>query len=502
MAQNSAPGVGLPIAIPDNLNPFMQLVKLSASTMARLVREKEISPVELVQAHFDLIDELNPRLNAFVHLRRDDAIAEARALEGNARNDAGELLGVPVSIKCCIDVAGMTCDAGSRVRQDYVAAQDATLVKRLKAAGAIVLGTTNCAEMLMAYDTDNVLHGRTANPWDLERTAGGSSGGEAAAVASGMSALGVGSDGGGSIRVPAHFTGICGLKPTPGRIPATGHFPPSVGPFATMGVVGPMARSVEDIQVAFSAMAGADIGDPMAADYAPKNLDAVSRRDLRIGILDCSDADVSAETKAAVAKAARMLELAGAEVEPFRSQTLEPARKLWEILFVRVAGGMLVAETVMGRESEISPALRKFLAIASAPPHLTAGELLQTQIERDVVRQQFLTEMQKYDALLLPVCSSPAFRHGEGGWDDSYNTNYLRDMRFSQWFNLFGMPAMSVPISRSPEGLPIGVQVVAHPYQEPLLFRIASLLEAESNWSNDALGGEQIVTAPECAAKG
>lgn len=479
----------------------MELVNLTASAMARLVRQKEISAVALVQSHFDLIEELNPRLNAFVHLRRDGATAEARELERNGSADAGELLGVPVSIKCCIDLAGMTCDAGSRVRQDYVAAQDATLVKRLKGAGAIVLGSTNCAEMLMAYDTDNALHGRSANPWDLERTAGGSSGGEAAAVASGMSALGVGSDGGGSVRVPAHFTGIYGLKPTPGRIPATGHFPPSVGPFATLGVVGPMARSVEDLQVAYSVMAGADIGDPMAADYATNNLDADRRRELRVGVLEDFDADVTAETKAAVAKTGRILGLAGAEVEPFRSHNLEPARKLWETLFVRIAGGMLVAQAVAGHESQISPALRKFLATAIAPPHVTADELLQTQIERDVVRQQFLVEMQNYDALLSPVCSGPAFRHGEGGWDDCYSTNYLRDMRFSQWFNLLGLPAMSVPISRSSEGLPIGVQVVAHPYQEPLLFAVAALIEAESGWEHHALSGKRIIATPQCVAK-
>lgn len=479
----------------------MQLVKLSASAMARLVRQKEVSPVELVQAQFDFIEQLNPRLDAFVHLRHDEAMAEARAMEGEGHAQATALPGVPVSIKGCIDVAGMSCDAGSRVRYQCVAAADATLVKRLKAAGAIVLGTTNCAEMLMAYDTDNVLHGRTANPWDLRRTAGGSSGGEAAAIASGMSAIGVGSDGGGSVRVPAHFTGIYGLKPTPGRIPATGHFPPSVGPFATLGVVGPMARSVEDLQLAYSVMHGADSADPMAAEYAANDLKPGWRRDLRVGILDDFNADVSTETKAAIRRAGRILERAGAQVEPFRSNNLEHARKLWETLFVRVAGGMLVAQAVAGHEREISPPLAKFLSIATAPPHVTADELRQTQIERDVIRQQFLAEMQAYDTLLLPVCSAPAFRHGEGGWDANYSTNYLRDMRFSQWFNLLGLPAMSVPISLSPQGLPIGAQLVAHAYQEPLLFAMAALIEAESGWRHDALGGERLLSAPECIAK-
>ena len=166
------------------------------------------------------------------------------------------LHGVPISIKSSIDVAGHRCEAGSRLRAGYVASEDAPLVARLRAAGAVILGVTNAPEMLMAWETDNLLYGRTNNPWDLTRTAGGSSGGEAAAIAAGLSAGGVGSDGGGSIREPAHFCGICGLKPTPGRIPSTGHFPKAGGPFALLGVVGPMARTVADLQILFEVMAG------------------------------------------------------------------------------------------------------------------------------------------------------------------------------------------------------------------------------------------------------
>jgi len=170
-----------------------------------------------------------------------------------------------LSIKSSIDVQGLRCESGTKLRQGTIAAQDAPLVARLRQAGALILGVTNTPEMLMAWETDNLLYGRTNNPWDLSRTPGGSSGGEAAAIASGCSAGGVGSDGGGSIRVPAHFSGICGMKPTPGRVPATGHFPQSVGPFALIGVVGPMARTVADIKLLFEAMQGPDDGDPSAA---------------------------------------------------------------------------------------------------------------------------------------------------------------------------------------------------------------------------------------------
>src|SRR5438477_8429324 len=192
---------------------------LSAVAMAAQIREKKISPVELVEAHLSKIEHLDARLNAFVHVdpvrvRREAQTAETSVTRGET---VGPLHGVPISIKSSIDVVGMKCESGTRLRAGTVATQDAPLVKRLRHAGAIVLGVTNTPELLMAWETDNLLYGRTNSPWDLECTPGGSSGGEAAAIAAGMSAGGVGSDGGGSIRVPAHFSGICGLKPTPGR---------------------------------------------------------------------------------------------------------------------------------------------------------------------------------------------------------------------------------------------------------------------------------------------
>lgn len=457
--------------------------------MARLVREKGISPVELVAAHFDRIEELNPALNAFVHLRREEAVAEARSAEAAAmRGEEKPLLGVPMSIKSCIDVAGLPCEAGSRVRSDYVAAEDATLVKRLKNSGAIILGHTNSAEMLMAYDTDNVLHGRTSNPWDLARTPGGSSGGEAAAIASGMSAAGIGSDGGGSIRVPAHFTGICGLKPTPGRIPSTGHFPAGVGPFAWMGVVGPMARTIEDLRLILRATAGADCSDPMAADFPLNEIgdDEVNR--IRVGILPpdptCTPRD---DTRAAVDAAANALRDAGIEAQPIEIAELDEARDLWETLFVRIAGGMLVAEVVKGRESYLSPALQKFLRVAQDYPPLTTAELLRVQFARDALRARVLKQMDTCRVLLAPVCSAPAFRHGDGGWDDSFATNYLRDMRYSQWFNLLGNPAAVVPVGRSLEGLPIGVQIIGRPYEELCVLKVAEIIEARFGWREPSM---------------
>src|SRR5438309_8679727 len=229
---------------------------LPAVSIADKIRRKELSPVEVIEIHLSRIEELNPKLNAFVQVDAEGARQQARAAQcALMRGDpVGQLHGVPISIKSSIEVAGFCWEAGTKLRAGCVGSQDAPLVRRLRAAGAIILGVTNTPELLMAWETDNLLYGRTNNPWDLTRTAGGSSGGEAAAIASGCSAGGVGSDGGGSIRVPAHFSGICGLKPTPGRIPASGHFPQSVGPFALLGVVGLMARSVTDLKILFEVM--------------------------------------------------------------------------------------------------------------------------------------------------------------------------------------------------------------------------------------------------------
>src|SRR5712691_7498145 len=290
---------------------------LSATEMAEQVRLKKLSPVELLDAHLARIEALNPKLNAFVQLdteraRRQAQAAEAAVMRGEA---VGPLHGVPISIKSSIEVAGLRCEAGTRLRAGLVASNDAPLVSRLRAAGAVVMGVTNTPELLMAWETDNLLYGRTNNPWALARTPGGSSGGEAAAITSGCSAGGVGSDGGGSIRVPAHFSGICGLKPTPGRIPATGHYPNSVGPFALLGVVGPMARTVEDLNTLFEVMAGPDDGDPCSAPVLLRDIFPADLKNIKIGYFEDDDrTPVTPETRAAVLTAAESLKWAGFDV--------------------------------------------------------------------------------------------------------------------------------------------------------------------------------------------
>ncbi len=450
--------------------------------MAERIRQKKLSPVDLVDAHLARIEQLNPKLNAFVQVDADGARGRARVAEtALTRGErVGPLHGVPVSIKSSIEVAGMRCEAGTKLRAGFVASQDAPLVSRLRKAGAIILGVTNTPELLMAWETDNLLYGRTNNPWDVSRTPGGSSGGEAAAIASGCSAGGVGSDGGGSIRVPAHFSGICGLKPTPGRIPATGHFPTSVGPFALLGVVGPMARIVADVKALFEVMQGPDDGDPSAAPVPVRWPGKDELKRLRIGYFeDDGRTPVTSETRAAVRTAAEALRRAGFQVEPFRPEGLETARHLWWKLF-GVAGGMLLGPMTKGREADLSPILKQFSSWVAAEPSHTGQTLLDTWIERDVVRIQVFAQMHEYPVLLCPVASVPAFHHGERSWKiDGQTVQYLDAWSYCEWFNLLGTPAVVVPVGKSPEGLPIGVQIVARPWEEESVLAVASAVEKE-----------------------
>jgi len=472
-----------------------ELSFLSAVSMAERIRQKKLSPIELVDAHLARIERLNPKLNAFVQVDAKGARGQARAAEAAvARGKTlGPLHGVPLSIKSSIEVDGLRCEAGSKLRERVVATQDAPLVSRLRNAGAIILGTTNTPELLMAWETDNLLYGRTNNPWDLSRTPGGSSGGEAAVIAAGCSAGGVGSDGGGSIRVPAHFTGICGLKPTPGRIPATGHFPTSVGPFALLGVVGPMARTIGDLKVLFEVMQGQDDGDPSSAPV-PVRLPAREHlKQLRVGYFeDDGRTPVTAETRAAVRAAAAALRRAGFDVEPFRPEGLESARQLWWQLFGR-AGGMLLRPLTKGREADLSPILKQFSSWVAAESSHTGQTLLDAWIMRDVLRMQVFSQMREYPILLCPVASIPAFRHGERSWSiDGQTVQYLDAWSYSEWFNLLGTPAAVVPFGQSKEGLPIGVQIVARPWEEELVLAVAAEVEAQR-------GGWQAPDIDRCA---
>lgn len=455
-----------------------EIVLKSAVQQLELLRSGKCSAAELAEAHIQQIERVNPHLNAFADFDADRVRQQARRLD-NSREARGPLHGLPVTVKSSIATAGYRCEIGSMLHKGEIPMEDAFVVNRLRLAGALILGTTTCPEFLMAYETANLLHGRTSNPWDLERSPGGSSGGESAAIAGGLSAAGLGSDSGGSVRVPAHFTGICSLKPTPGRIPGRGHLPPCVGPFSTLGAIGPMARTIGDLSLLFRVLAGQDPCDPASPPVPLREPDRSELRANKIGVFeDDGLVPVTPGIRAAVRAAAAALTHAGFRVEPFRPSTLEPLRQLWTRLFVQ-CGAMFYAPEIRGREGRLSPIFREFLEIAAAAPPLTASQLLDAWAELDLLRVKTLTEMTRFPVLLCPVASIPAFRHGERAWTvDGAQVQYLDAVRHTQWFNVLGAPAAVVPVGRSMEGLPVGVQIVARPFQDETALSLASIVDA------------------------
>lgn len=452
----------------------MSVALFPAVEQLALLQQRKISPLELVDEHTVRIKRLNPVLNALVDWDPERARQQAHEVKD------GPLSGLPLTVKSSISVAGLRCEIGSTLHRGQIPNQDAEAVARLRNAGAVILGTTNCPELLMAYETDNLLYGKTNNPWALDRTAGGSSGGEAAAIAAGLSAGGLGSDSGGSVREPAHFSGICALKPTSGRIPTAGHLPPCTGPFSILGAIGPMARTIADVELLFRTIAGPHPADPSGAPVGLRNVPVADAKQVPIGWFeDDGLVPVTPETRQAVRDAAAALERQGFKVRPFRPSALEAARKLWDIFFVQ-CGAMFYAPLIAGREEELSPTFRNFLAIADTMPPLTVDSLLRAWSDCDMVRGRLLAEMQEFPLLLTPVCSIAAFRHGERAWTiEGRSLGYLDAMRFTQWFNLLAAPAAVVPVGRSDEGLPIGVQIAGRPFDDELVLTVAAAVESE-----------------------
>jgi Asp-tRNA(Asn)/Glu-tRNA(Gln) amidotransferase A subunit family amidase len=459
------------------------------STIAEVItsiKSRKISPTEVVDATIDRIAKCEPQLHCFAHLDAEGARQQALVADtAITRGDhLGPLHGVPVTIKSNIDVAGWPCSAGSLLRKDYVAERDAPVVTRLRSAGAIILGNTNTPEMLMAYESNNLLTGKSSNPWDLSRTPGGSSGGEAAAIASGCSFGGLGSDGGGSIRVPAHFSGICGLKPTPGRVPSTGHFPPGAGALSWLGVVGPMARTIADVRTLFGIMAGPDPGDALSAPVPVRDVaNDLKTNGFRIGLLESSAlGKASSETQSALQKAEILLAGQGFAIEPLQLSGLDHALDLWWFFFGPVVGH-LFEPTVKGHEDQLSPILREYFSYAVPESPVSLDALLSACAERDIVRAEILAQLRDVPILLSPVSSAPAFGHGEGTYRPGAEHCYRDTMRYSQWLNLTGFPGVSVPVGLSSEGLPIGVQVIGRPHEEELVLAVAERLEqARGPW--------------------
>jgi len=455
-----------------------EVVLAPATRQLELLRTGQISVTDLAEAHVQQIERLNPQLNVFADFDAERVRAQARQLE-NMPEPRGALHGLPVTIKSSISTKGYRCEIGSLLHEGEIPAEDAVVVGRLRAAGALILGTTNCPEFLMAYETANLLHGRTRNPWDRDRSPSGSSGGESAAISAGLSAAGLGSDSGGSVRVPAHFAGICSLKPTPGRIPGRGHLPPCIGPFSILGAIGPMARTIGDVDLLFRVLAGQDPCDPISPPIA---LGTPSHNDLRAQTIGFFEDDglvpVTKETRDAVHAAAQALKDAGFRVEPFRPRELEQLRELWWIFFVQ-CGAMFYEPEIRGKREMLSPIFREFLSFAESAGPLSATDLLNAWAGLELLRVRVLEEMSKFPVLLCPVASIPAFRHDEREWlVEGQPVKYLDAVRYTQWFNALAAPAAVVPVGSSPEGLPIGVQIVARPFEDEIALGVAAVVDA------------------------
>ena len=455
----------------------LMLHRLTLVEMAARVRAREVSPVELVDAHLAQIARLNPALNAFVVLLEDAARAQAREAEQQLerREARGSLHGVPVTIKDSFDMAGLPTTCGSRFFADRRAPADSTAVRRFRAAGAIPLGKTNCPEFLGNYETDNFIIGRTNSPWDLDRTPGGSSGGEAAAIASFCSPGGIGSDGGGSIRVPAHFSGIAGLKPTPGRVSAAGHVPEIAHPGGLLGVGGPMARNARDVKLLFDVLAGYDTDDPFSA---PVPLRPPDLGGLRIGLMEqFYNVPVQPAIADTVRRAARAAETCGFEVELFEPRGLERAPNLWWFFFGQVPARMTRA-LIADRESDAHWSGTEFMSKALEELEPTATKVVENLAVRDKLRASLLQHMEKFPVLLTPVCGTTAWRHRERRYHTpEKDIGLFEAMMPSTWLNLLGLPGMVIPFGCDENGLPIGVQLVGRPYAEELLLEVAIHLE-------------------------
>ncbi len=455
------------------------IIQMDASRIAGLVANRELSPVEVVRAHLDRIDAVDPKVNAIVALA-DGALENARKAEATVMSGAqiGPLHGVPFTVKDAIDAAGVLTQRGSPIFKGRIADSDATVVARLKAAGGILIAKTNTPEFSYSVETDNLLTGRTNNPWNLDYTPGGSSGGESAAIAAGMSPLGLGSDVSISLRGPAAHTGIVGFKATHGRVPMTGHWPRVPRRFWH---VGPMARSVRDVALAYSLLAGPDGADGFSVSSlgVDAGLGPVPNRPLRVGWLASPgfgpvDPDVVATVKAA----AQALAGTDCKIEEVRLPVLEQTDAVnifWKLQQMETRPEF---ETVTaGHDAEIFRHVKLIFGTPDTP--LADFVAAEQAVER--LRDSFVDYFQRYDALLCPVTPFSATKHGLADLVvDGQTVSPFHVMSATSPFSLTGMPALSMRFGTSRDGLPIGVQIVSSWLAESTALKVASLLEEVS----------------------
>lgn len=454
-----------------------QLIFAPAARMAKAIRDREVSSEELVKACIARIGTVNPKLNAVVQLPAARAIEDARGADAALARGSiqGPLHGVPFTLKDAIETAGVISTGGTAGRRSFVPTEDATVVRRLRSAGSILLGKTNCPELGWAWESDNLIYGRTNNPYDLALSPGGSSGGESAIIASGGSPLGLGSDAGGSVRFPAHCTGIASIKPTSGRVPRSGHFPGPGGTLDSLWQIGPMARFVEDLALALPIIAGIDWRDASVVPTPLGDPWDVKLNGLRVGFYTDNGIQTPAtEIVETVRRAAKALADAGAIVEETRPPEIEQTYEIFLGLFS--ADGGAGVQTLLGATGtqEYHPLMRQAIELQRAHAISTA-EFAALVYRWDTFRSALLSFMETRDAILSPVCAHVKMPHGA-----TYHR--LPAFSYTMMHNLTGWPAAVVRGGTSSCGLPIGVQVAARPWREDVALAVAGHLQA-------ALGG-------------
>jgi aspartyl-tRNA(Asn)/glutamyl-tRNA(Gln) amidotransferase subunit A len=455
------------------------LAYLSAIDLADLIRRKQVSPVEIVEALLNRIERLNPRLNAYCVVTADAARTAARAAEAAVlRGDPlGPLCGVPFSVKDLVLTRGVRTAFGSRIYEHHIPDEDAPVVERLIAAGAVMVGKTTTPEFGWKGATDSPLTGISRNPWDLTKTPGGSSGGAAAAVAAGLAPLAVGTDGGGSIRIPASFCGVFGLKPTCGLVPV---YPaPNTG---TLSHVGPMTRSVRDAALMLQVLAGPDDRDPLSfpatgVDFTGELDEGV--RGLRVAWSPTFGyAKVAPEVRALAEAAARRFQDLGCHVEEVERVFADPD-PIWAALFYAGVAARLQPFLAEWRD-RMDPGL---LEVVEEGNRLSGVELTKATFARAAFYQEVRQFFHRYDLLLSPTLAVPPFTAGTERPPDYPAGSRLSWVAFTYPFNLTGHPAATVPCGFTADDLPIGLQIVGRRLQDGLVLRASAAFEASMPWA-------------------
>lgn len=451
------------------------LLSLSGTQQAALIREGQLSSVELVQAHLHRIYQTNPILNAVVEVLSDSALAAAAAAD-RRRSEGRELRpleGVPFSVKDSIEVAGTVCSAGTLGFQNAArSTEDATLVARLRGAGAIPIARTNLPDLLFAFESDNLIFGRTNNPFDSTRTAGGSSGGEAALIAAGGSPFGLGSDAAGSVRLPAHYCGISTIKPTTRRLSRAGHVPPAGGWLEMVWQIGPMARRVEDLWTLMPLLVGDDPRDPSLIPVPWRDPAQVDLKGLRVGFFtDNGIAQVDRDTVRTVCEAAGFLKDWVRSTNECRPDGIEKSFDL-EMKMIGPDGGDSLRRYLSEIGSSQSHRLLDAWLDKLEPYRTDLKGFADYWAELDTFRSEIARYWDDFDVILSPVASQPAVPHGTSVDDETF-----RGYSYTMTYNLTGWPAAVVRRGTSDGGLPIGVQIVAPPWREDVALAVAKALE-------------------------